>query len=231
MLYTDQAHILVVDDDDRIRDLLRRYLSGQGYLVSTAENAEKARDILRVSTYDLIVLDVMMPGETGFELCSYITQAMDVPVILLTAKGEVADRVEGLTRGADDYLPKPFEPKELVLRVEAILRRTKPQQTRAQDIQRIGDWVFDAIANTLAAEDETIRLTEGEVALLSALMQKRGSPIPRDVLAKAVGLEGADRAIDVQMSRLRRKMGDDPKAPRWIQTLRGRGYLLREEGA
>ena len=229
MLYADQPHILVVDDDDRIRDLLRRYLSGQGYLVSTAENAAQARDILRVCDYDLIVLDVMMPGETGFEFCSYVTQAMDIAVILLTAKGEVEDRVEGLTRGADDYLPKPFEPKELVLRIEAILRRRQPKAT-GEEAKKLGDWVFHVADQRLSNEAGDIRLTESEVALLSALMQKQGTPIPRDVLAQAVGLEGNDRAIDVQITRLRRKMGDDPKSPRWIQTIRGRGYLLREQG-
>lgn len=233
MLKTDQAHILVVDDDDRIRELLQRYLSAQGYLVSVAPDAAQARKILRVAEYDLCVLDVMMPGETGLELCAFIRASMMLPVILLTAKGEVEDRIEGLESGADDYLPKPFEPKELVLRIESILRRVALTANKNHDdVHHFGPWCYDARNNSLTHQIRgDVRITEGEAVLLSALLKKVNMPITRDVLAQAVGLEGNDRAIDVQITRLRRKIEDTPKTPQWIQTLRGQGYVLRRDVA
>lgn len=228
MLRADQAHILVVDDDDRIRELLQRFLTAKGYLVSTAADAADARDILRVATYDLAVLDVMMPGETGVELCRYLRAATQMPVILLTAKGEVDDRIEGLESGADDYIAKPFEPKELVLRIEAILRRHTAVSVTKAAVQKVGPWSFIAQQAILKGDHAAdIALTEGEVALLSAFLKKPDQPISRDVLAQAVGLEGSDRAIDVQITRLRRKIEENPKSPRWIQTMRGQGYRLR----
>lgn len=224
-----KPHILVVDDDDRIRSLLTRYLSGQGYWVSAAPDAAAARSQLAMLRFDLAILDVMMPGETGLELASHITKTRDLPILMLTAMGETSDRIAGFEAGVDDYLPKPFEPRELVLRIEAILRRrptAKPQNTATR--LKIGPWVFDKQGRCLYdADDKAVALTGNEVALLTALAEKPGLPVRREALAAALGLSGNDRTIDVQVTRLRRKLGDDPKLPAMVQTIRGQGYLLR----
>lgn len=234
----DLPHILVVDDDERIRSLLTRYLTAQNMVVIAAEDAAQARAFLKDLIFDLAVLDIMMPGESGLNLTRYIKDSSDLPVILLTARAEVDERIEGLSAGADDYLPKPFEPKELVLRITAILRRTKfgsvtSQQTNdksAADTPVIGPWAFDARLKKLqsTANDETVILTDGEVALLNALLRRPNTPIRRDILAQQVGMAGQDRAIDVQITRLRKKIEDDPKTPKYVQTIRGQGYLIRQ---
>jgi two-component system phosphate regulon response regulator OmpR len=234
----DLPHILVVDDDERIRSLLTRYLTAQNMVVIAAEDAVQARAFLKDLIFDLAVLDIMMPGESGLNLTRYIKDSSDLPVILLTARAEVDERIEGLSAGADDYLPKPFEPKELVLRITAILRRTKFGSVTSQlsnehstaDMPVIGPWAFDARLKKLqsTANDETVILTDGEVALLNALLRRPNTPIRRDILAQQVGMAGQDRAIDVQITRLRKKIEDDPKTPKYVQTIRGQGYLIRQ---
>lgn len=234
----DLPHILVVDDDERIRSLLTRYLTAQNMVVIAAEDAAQAREYLKDLIFDLAVLDIMMPGESGLNLTRYIKDSSDLPVILLTARAEVEERIEGLTAGADDYLPKPFEPKELVLRITAILRRTQarrnntaaPQQESKQSAPTIGPWLFDARLKKLDSSQSgtSIVLTDGEVALLNALLRRPNTPIRRDILAQQVGMAGQDRAIDVQITRLRKKIEEDPKTPKYVQTIRGQGYLLRQ---
>lgn len=234
----DLPHILVVDDDERIRSLLTRYLTAQNMVVIAAEDAAQAREYLKDLIFDLAVLDIMMPGESGLNLTRYIKDSSDLPVILLTARAEVEERIEGLTAGADDYLPKPFEPKELVLRITAILRRTQarrnntaaPQKESKQSAPTIGPWLFDARLKKLDSSQSgtSIVLTDGEVALLNALLRRPNTPIRRDILAQQVGMAGQDRAIDVQITRLRKKIEEDPKTPKYVQTIRGQGYLLRQ---
>lgn len=224
-----KPHILVVDDDDRIRTLLTRYLAGQGYWVSAACDAAAARMQLSMLKFDLAILDVMMPGESGLDLARYITKTRDLPILMLTAMGETADRIAGLEAGVDDYLPKPFEPREMVLRIEAILRRRpKIAPTAKSNRLRIGPWVFDTAGRCLYdVNNNAVALTGNEVALLMALSEKIGIPVRREALATALNLSGNDRTIDVQITRLRRKLGDDPKVPAMVQTIRGQGYLLR----
>lgn len=220
---SEDAHILVVDDDDRIRTLLKRYLQGRGFRVSTAPDASKALSMLKALTFDILILDVMMPGMDGFELTETIRKTSDTPIFLLTARGETSDRIEGLKRGADDYLSKPFEPEELLLRLSAILRRTKPA---GAGISRVafGDWMFDLDRERLTRNDEIVRLTGGEAALLSALSANPGQTVSRYALSERTG--GGERAVDVQVTRLRRKIEPDPKEPLHLQTVRGEGYRL-----
>ena len=220
-------HLLVVDDDDRIRDLLKTYLSRQGFRVSTAGDAKEARHLMETLAYDLLVLDVMMPGETGFDLLSAIREREDVPVILLTALGESEDRIQGLKRGADDYLVKPFEPEELVLRIESIFRRTG-NRGRASEVA-FGDWVFDMERNVLTKAGERVRLTTGEEGLMSMLARRAGTVVTRHALSEKI-TAGSERAVDVQMTRLRRKIEDDPGKPVHILTVRGQGYRLLPNG-
>jgi two-component system, OmpR family, phosphate regulon response regulator OmpR len=226
----DPAHILVVDDDDRLRDLLRRYLTDQGFIVSVAADAKEARACLQRVHVDLIVLDVMMPGETGLSLTASLRQTgQAVPILLLTARTESNDRIDGLEAGADDYLPKPFEPRELVLRINAILRRAAlPPQTPPAEI-RMGRWIFDPDRGELRApiENETLRLTDSEAKLLRLLSTRPGTVFRRDDLITESGADLNARTIDVQITRLRRKIEDDPRQPQWLQTVRGEGYLLR----
>ncbi|MEM8834140.1 MAG: response regulator transcription factor [Pseudomonadota bacterium] len=221
-------HILVVDDDDRIRDLVTKYLRKQDFMVSMAENAQEAKEILALFEYDLMVLDVMMPGETGFEFTEKLRESSDMPVILLTALGETDDRIEGLTAGADDYLTKPFDPRELVLRIEAILRRRPTEDLQAPKLQ-IGPWFFDPDYNELKADDRTVKLTDGEMTLLRALAQKAGELYDRESLSEECGFDSLKRTIDVQITRLRRKLEDNSDNPRYLQTVRGKGYILRAE--
>lgn len=236
----DWPHILVVDDDDRIRTLLMRFLSMQDMIVIAAEDAAHARQIMKEYTFDLVVLDIMMPGESGLNLTRFLKDSSDVPVLLLTAKGSVEERIEGLEAGADDYLPKPFEPKELLLRIEAIIRRANKQGSShasghvKDDEVRIGPWSYDASLKRLKHHDGEeagdVPLTDSEVALLNAMIRRPDTPIKRDILAQQVGMEGNDRAVDVQVTRLRKKIEDDPKLPKYLQTVRGQGYLLRIGG-
>ncbi|HRC27596.1 MAG TPA: response regulator transcription factor [Alphaproteobacteria bacterium] len=227
-------HVLVVDDDDRIRALVSRYLKANGFLVLTASDAARAQAILDRTLVDLLVMDVMMPGESGLDFTRRVRAKTDIPVLLLTALGESADRVAGLESGADDYLPKPFEPRELVLRLRAILRRRPPVAAQQSAQMRIGRWMYDPAGEDLTdpATGETRRLTGVEATLLRALAGRAGTPVSREDLAALCGVdpgagEREGRTIDVQVTRLRRKLEDDGRTPRFLHTVRGRGYMLR----
>ena len=229
-------HVLVVDDDQRLRDLLRRYLSEHGFRVTTAENASDAREKLSVISPDLMVLDVMMPGETGLELVQALraSAGADLPVLLLTARGSPEDRIAGFEAGADDYLGKPFEPKELVLRIRAKLRRTAPAPSPAAVAAgpvRLGPSEFDADRGELVRGGEVVYLTGGEAALLTLLARAPNEVFSREAIVVALGMdEAGERAIDVQVNRLRRKIEADPREPRFLHTVRGRGYVLKPGG-
>jgi two-component system phosphate regulon response regulator OmpR len=223
-------HILVVDDDDRLRSLLRRYLAEQGFIVTTATNAADARAKLKVLSYDLMVLDVMMPGETGFELTKSLRDAAkqtakQLPILLLTARGEASDRIEGFEVGADDYLLKPFEPRELLLRINAILRRVpKPAVTLPE--LKLGSWSYNAQRDELRSGEEVVRLTDMEASLMRVLAAEPGVALSRETLAERSKGVVNDRTIDVQVTRLRRKFEGDVKNPRYLVTVRGEGYML-----
>jgi two-component system phosphate regulon response regulator OmpR len=218
-------HILVVDDDNRLRSLLRRYLGEQGFVVSTAVSAADAREKFKHLAYDLMVLDVMMPGESGFDLTKSLRGAThQLPILLLTARGESSDRIEGFEVGADDYLQKPFEPRELVLRINAILRRT-PKPSAAPSLLRFGVWHYDIQRDELHRGDEVVRLTDMEAGLMRLLAATPGVAMSREALSNDAA-EISDRTIDVQVTRLRRKIETDPKNPRYLVTVRGEGYML-----
>lgn len=216
-------HLLVVDDDDRIRDLLKRYLTREGYRVSAAADTVGARNFMTTLSFDCLILDIMMPGETGLEFTTALRAQSDVPIILLTAKGDAADRIGGLRLGADDYLPKPFEPEELVLRIDAVLRRGATE--RAAQTVRFGAYEFDIVRQVLTKDGEAIRLTTGETGLLTTLSRRAGTVVQRYALAEALGA-GSDRAVDVQMTRLRKKLEAEPSEPNYLMTVRGQGYRL-----
>ncbi len=224
----EAAHILVVDDDARLRGLLSRFLGEQGFRVTIAEHAAEAREKLAFLQPDLIVLDVMMPGESGLSLVEALRRdQLDLPILLLTARGGPEDRIAGFEAGADDYLPKPFEPSELVLRIRAILRRVAPSPIPAAPVQ-LGAAQFDPERGELRGPERTIRLTGGEAALLGALARRPHEVLSREDLVAALGMdEAGERAIDVQVTRLRRKIETDPREPRFLLTMRGRGYVLR----
>ncbi len=224
------AHLLVVDDDERIRGLLQKFLMRNGYMVTVARDAAQARRLLAGLEFDLIVLDVMMPGEDGIALTKDLRARMQVPILLLTAKGEAVNRIEGFEAGADDYLVKPFEPKELLLRVGAILRRV-PQIRAAEPAPKmlhLGAVRYDMDRGELWRGDELIRLTATEGALMRLFAATPGEAISRERLVLDLGREeeAQERAVDVQITRLRRKIEDDPKVPRYLQTVRGEGYML-----
>lgn len=220
------AHLLVIDDDDRIRELLKKFLGNSGFRVSTAANAMEARGLMRGLSYDLLVLDVMMPGESGFELTKSLREIDNVPIILLTARGDPDDRINGLSLGADDYLSKPFEPRELVLRIKSILKR---QSTRPRsNMIRFGDWLFDLERGILTRKDERAHLTTGESALLTTLARRVGLPVSREALANQIKAK-SERAVDVQITRLRRKLEPDPSTPNFLITVRNKGYSLQAE--
>lgn len=222
-----QRHLLVVDDDDRIRDLLKQFLSRAGFRVTGAADAASARRMVALLDFDLLILDVMMPGEDGFSFVKWLRGQPGLsyaPVLMLTARGLPADRIEGLSLGADDYLAKPFEPKELLLRVEAILRRAGPPPGVQKHVS-LGACVFDMERLELSRDGVPIRLTEAEGQLLKALALSANAPVERHVLASS-GADAAGRAVDVQVTRLRRKIEDDPRTPRYLQTVRGVGYML-----
>ena len=225
-MVTDQPHVLVVDDDDRLRELLRKYLSENGFLVTTASDAADARRRLARLAFNLIVLDLMMPGESGLDFARDLRRSNSVPILMLTAMGEAEDRIEGLERGADDYLTKPFEPRELLLRIHSILRRM-PAPPRGP--VRMGDVVFDPERCDLSRDGTPIRLTDVEAALLKALAESPGFTFSREELTKATGATGGGRAVDVQVTRLRRKIEPDPRLPRYLKTVRGKGYVLRPD--
>jgi two-component system phosphate regulon response regulator OmpR len=226
----EEAHILVVDDDARLRSLLSRYLAENGFRVSTAGHAAEARDKLRFLQPDALVLDVMMPGETGLALTTALrADAGTVPILLLTARGAPEDRIAGFESGADDYLGKPFEPRELVLRLRAMLRRTvvAPPEPSTGPI-RLGTLEFDTARAELSGPNGVIHLTGGESALLAVLATKPNEVFSREDIAATVGMdETGERAIDVQVTRLRRKIEADPREPRFLHTVRGRGYVLK----
>lgn len=233
MLATElQAHLLVVDDDERIRGLLQKFLMRNGFLVTIARSAAQARRLLAGLEFDLLVLDVMMPGEDGIALTRDLRARSPVPVLLLTARGETASRIEGFEAGADDYLVKPFEPKELLLRINAILRRV-PQVRPAPGpkVLHLGEVRYDIDRGELWRGVDPIRLTATEAQLMRMFAAAAGQPLTRERLSGDLPPEdgadrGSDRAIDVQITRLRRKIEADPKQPRYLQTVRGSGYML-----
>ncbi|BCW88592.1 Transcriptional regulatory protein OmpR [Alphaproteobacteria bacterium SO-S41] len=224
----DNRHILVVDDDTRIRTLLQRFLTTNGYRITMAADAAEARHHLKNFTFDLIVLDIMMPGEDGLSLTASLRKTSDVPVLLLTARGEAADRIAGLESGADDYLAKPFEPRELLLRIAAIGRRARAERSALKEI-RMGAYRFDPERGEMTRDGHQVKLTGAETALLRLLSANAGKPISRLELAQRTGA-GLERSIDVQVTRLRRKIEDDPKMPLYLQTVRSIGYVLIPDG-
>lgn len=222
----DLPHILVVDDDDRLRSLLHKYLTEHGNVVLTATGARNARDLLQSFTFDLIILDLMMPGETGLEFAESFRKTSHVPILMLTAMGEIEDRIRGLEHGADDYLSKPFEPRELLLRVNAILKRVaQPVQPKGvAKIISLGQAAFDIERGELHVNEDLVRLTTVEVQLLRMLCERLGEPCSRHDLMDHT--DGGGRSVDVQVTRLRKKIEHDPKLPRYLQTVRGKGYAL-----
>jgi len=228
LIDASRRHLLVVDDDDRIRDLLKEYLTRKGFRVTAATDAAGARRLMAAIRFDLLVLDVMMPGEDGFSLTRWLRgrvgDAGAAPVIILTARGQPDDRIEGLRLGADDYLAKPFDPEELVLRIEAILRRVDSTPAEIRQV-KLGRCVFDSSRGVLTADGEPIRLTESEAHLLKLLARAAHAPVDRlDLIGE--NTDSGGRAVDIQVTRLRRKIEPDPANPRYLRTVRGRGYML-----
>ena len=224
-------HLLIVDDDSRLRAVLKRYLVKNGFLVTEAADARDARAKLRSLEFDLLILDVMMPGETGFELLTDLRKDTRVPVLMLTAMSEPSDRINGLERGADDYLPKPFEPRELVLRLKNILTRVPPPATLIEPttVLRLGDCALDLKRGELTRNGALVHLTAGESALLMALAHRADEPVSREALSAFSQFSGNERSVDVQITRLRRKIERDQKYPRYLQTVRGTGYVLKPD--
>ncbi|MBM06986.1 MAG: DNA-binding response regulator [Oceanibulbus sp.] len=225
------AHLLVVDDDERIRSLLKKFLMRHGFLVSTARDAAHARRVLAGLEFDLIVLDVMMPGEDGMALTRSLRETLQTPILLLTAKGETDNRIEGLEAGADDYLPKPFEPKELLLRINAILRRMPDTSAAdaAPKVLSLGVIRYDMERGEMWQGDDLVRLTATEVQLMKIFAAQPGVALSRSKLVEELGRDrgqAQERAVDVQITRLRRKIESDPKQPQYLQTVRGAGYML-----
>ncbi len=234
--------ILVVDDDLRLRDLLKRYLTEQGFAADTVPEGAALDRALTRNRYDLVVLDVMLPGEDGFAICRRLRASAgseaNIPIIMLTAKGDDVDRIVGLEMGADDYLPKPFNPRELVARIHAVLRRQAPlpvpgAPTAADEVIAFGPFTLNLGTRALTRDGQAMPMTTGEFGLLKVLVQHARTPLSRDKLTElARGREhdSFDRAIDVQVSRLRKLLGEDPANPRYIQTVWGRGYVFVPDG-
>lgn len=224
----ERSHILVVDDDNRLRELLRKYLSENGYAVTTASDAGEARLRLAGLAFDLIVLDVMMPGENGLDLARSLREAAHhIPILMLTAMGEALDRINGFEAGVDDYLAKPFEPRELLLRIGSILRRV-PRETEPEMSEvRMGPFTYDVVRQELRRGQDIIYLTTAEAALLAILAESPGKTFSREELGSRTGNATNLRTVDVQVTRLRKKIEDDPRMPRYLQTVRGIGYTLR----
>ena len=226
------AHLLIVDDDERIRNLLQKFLIRHGFLVSAARDAAQARRLLSGLEFDMLVLDVMMPGEDGVSLTRSLREALATPILLLTAKGETEDRIAGLEAGAEDYLAKPFEPKELLLRINAILRRIPSAPTENSEgpkYLKLGEIRYDVDRGEMWHGDEPIRLTATEAQLMKIFSTQPGEPVSRAKLVEDLGRDrgqAQERAVDVQITRLRRKLEADPKQPRYLQTVRGAGYML-----
>jgi two-component system phosphate regulon response regulator OmpR len=225
----DKPHILVVDDDTRLRELLRTFLSKNGFRVTVASQAAEARERLGVIDFDLIVLDVMMPGQTGLDFATEIRRSDDVPILMLTAMGDTKDRIAGLETGVDDYLGKPFEPRELLLRIQNVLKRNRTVAAPSDEPQRLvvfGPFQFDHELGELTNKGKRMPLTDAETALLRVFTARLGEVLSRETLCKSVGLAVNERAIDVQVTRLRRKIEPDPSFPRYLRTVRGQGYRL-----
>lgn len=231
------AHLLIVDDDERIRGLLQKYLKRSGFWVTAARDAAHARSVLSGLEFDMVILDVMMPGEDGISLAKALrNEGVETPVLLLTARGEIEDRIAGLEAGADDYLAKPFEPKELLLRINAILRRVPPEP---EEVQRpkflaLGPMRYDVARGEMWDGDRLVRLTATESQLMRIFASCPGEPVSRAKLVEERGPnrgQAQERAVDVQVTRLRRKIERDPKQPRYLQTVRGTGYMLAPDQA
>ena len=221
----DAAHLLVIDDDRRIRQLIKRYLAEHGFRVTLAADAFEARNHLKGLEFDLLIVDVMMPGEDGISLTKSITSEMDVPVLMLTALAETDRRIEGLEAGADDYLPKPFEPRELLLRINNILKRSAKPETPVIEQVSFGPYQFSVKKRELKMNGETVRLTDREQDIMVIFAANAGETVARfDLLGEPT--EAGERKIDVQINRLRRKIEEDPSDPKWLQTVRGIGYRL-----
>tara|TARA_B100000768_G_scaffold134455_1_gene125246 strand:+ start:384 stop:1076 length:693 start_codon:yes stop_codon:yes gene_type:complete len=220
---SNTKNLLVVDDDQRIRDLLKEYLIKEGFIISTADCVEDAREKMRYINYDLIILDVMMPGDDGLKFTSEIRLNSQTPIILLTAKSEIDSKIEGLETGADDYITKPFSPKELVLRINSILKRSKDNKILNPEIF-FGDYILNIETRDFTKSGTRVYLTERELNLLILLAESPGKPISREDLA---GIDEPGRAVDVGINRLRKKIEDNPTMPIWLQTVRGKGYILR----
>lgn len=226
-LASDAAHLLIVDDDQRIRDLLARYLTDNGFRTTAAKDVPTARANMTGLVFDLIVLDVMMPGVSGIEFTREIRTTSDIPILMLTARGESDDRIEGLETGVDDYITKPFEPRELLLRINNILKRTDVENPQVEEI-KMGPRVFHVTRGELRNGEDSVKLTERERELLRLFASRPGECIPRHELF-AGDATSSERAVDVQINRLRRKIETDPANPVYLQTVRGKGYILHTE--
>lgn len=234
MMHADDAHILIVDDDERIRGLLQKFLMRNGFLVSASRDAAHARRILSGLEFDMIVMDVMMPGEDGVSLTNSLRESIATPILLLTAMGETEERIKGLEAGADDYLAKPFEPKELLLRINAILRRVpiSDQEEQKPKVLSLGPVRYDIERGDLWHGEDLVRLTSTETQLMKIFSEQTGEPVSRSKLVEHLGRDkgqAQERAVDVQITRLRRKIEADPKQPRYLQTVRGAGYMLQAD--
>jgi len=232
-MISDGPHILLIDDDIRLRELLHKYLSENNFRVTAADNAIVARKQMKRVYFDLLVLDLMMPGENGLEFAKSIRStnnlSRDVPILMLTAMGETEDRIGGLEVGGDDYMIKPFEPRELLLRIKSILRRVPREDNLALGKANLGAMVFDPARQELSQGENIVGLTSGESNLLKILAERPGVVFSREDLSNYLALDSGERAIDVQVNRLRQKIELDPKSPRYLQTVRGRGYILRPD--
>ena len=218
-----EAHILVVDDDDGIRDLVKSYLKQNGFLVTSASNAEEAFDKTTIIKFDLIILDIMMPGKSGLDFTKEYKKKIDTPIILLTAKGEASERVKGLEFGADDYLPKPFEPKELILRILNILKKTK--KVSSKNLIQFGNIKINLIKQIITNGNLSVKISSAEKIILESMINKPGKIFSRNEIADLIKLD-KERSIDVIITRLRKKIEIDPKNPKFLQTIRGAGYVL-----
>ena len=219
----NKNHILIVDDDDKIRNLLKEYLTENNYIVSTAENADQAKERLQYLRFDIIILDVMMPGQDGYELTKEIKKQIKVPIILLTAKGEVENRIKGLELGADDYLSKPFEPKELILRIKNIINKNTKIDTKSKHV--VGAAEIDLNKMTINLNNKFKKINNSEKKILIDMLANPGTTYSREDIGKISGIS-QERSIDVMITRLRQKLETDPKSPKYLQTIRGSGYVL-----
>ena len=226
---TFPPYILVVDDDNRLRRLLKKFLVEAGYMVAVAGDAQEARRQMGAFQFDLLVVDVMMPGEDGLSLTRSLRTNSKVPILMLTAMGESQDRIRGLECGVDDYMAKPFEPKELALRISSILRRAPPAEDLSPRELKFGSCRYDVALHRLTRNGTRVNLTIAEAQLLKTLAQHPGEPVERARLSNSFGQTNHPRTIDVQITRLRRKLEPDPHQPRYLQTVRGTGYLLRPD--